>query len=71
MKPIKTSEQLPTERQRCLWYHSRHQRWYFGVWTPELDRYTPGVFIGEVNGYVCDGIATHWMPEPDAPGEEK
>lgn len=64
MNPISVKDKLPTERQRCLWWHSKHKCWYIGVWYP-------GVFIGAASGFVFDGIATHWMPEPEAPeGEE-
>jgi hypothetical protein len=70
MTPINIKTQLPTERQRCLWWHSQHLCWYFGWWNPETGPYAPGYFWGEEQaGYVFDGIATHWMPEPEAPEE--
>jgi hypothetical protein len=68
-KPINVKTQLPAERQRCLWWHSQHERWYFGTWIPEGGLNLPGYFWGEITGYVCDGTATHWMPEPAAPEE--
>jgi hypothetical protein len=67
MTPINIKTQLPIESQRCLWWHSRHERWYFGRWHLEIGDYAPGFFLGEQTGYVSDGIATHWMPEPEAP----
>lgn len=69
MTPINIKTQPPTDRQRCLWWHSKHKCWYIGVYHSESGPYLPGAFMGNPSGFVFDGIATHWMPEPESPEE--
>lgn len=69
LEQYSVKDKLPDDGQLCLWYDAKTNMWRNG-WYYTDNRNPPGLFGGTMIGYVSDGGATHWMPMPDAPGQE-
>ena len=66
MELIQTSDKLPGDRQRVLWWNPKFKDWNLGTYYTSRgnDDFGPGYFYsGDSCWYICNGHTT-WSPEP-------